>query len=115
MPVLDSLQFLQLHGAINFPFERPMGGIGKGKAKSRSMGNRGNEDTSIFWLDRKVIRDALGAYLKEPPSASAGEEEDGKRRRAREILEEEWDLFLRTCEDGSVLVTAVAVSLVHLN
>lgn len=113
MPVLDSLQFLQLHGAIDVPFERPVGGKGKGKAKSRVVGGRENEDTSIFWLDRKVVGDALDAYLKEPASASGGEAEEGKRRRAKEILEEGWDLFLRVCEDGSVLVTAVAVSPIH--
>ena len=113
MPVLDSLQFLQLHGAIDLPFERPMGDKGKGKTKSRLIGGRGNKDTSIFWLDRKVVRDALDAYLKEP--ASSFGEEEGERSRAKEILEEGWDLFLRVCEDGSILVTAVAVSPVHSN
>ena len=110
MPVLDSLQFLQLHGAIDFPFQQPMRDKGKGKTKSKPIGGK---DTSIFWLDRKVVRDALDAYLREP--ASSFGEEEGERSRAKEILEEGWDLFLRVYEDGSILVTAVAVSPVHSN
>lgn len=38
------------------------------------------------------------------------EQEDGRSRRVREILEEGWDLFLRVFADGSFVVQAVAVS-----
>lgn len=94
MPVLDSQKYLQLHGAIDVPF---------------TPNSKKNDVSSVFWIDRKVVGDALKKVLEE-----THEEEDAQRRRAREIIEEGWDLFLRVMGDGSVLVTAVAVSaLVH--
>lgn len=106
MPVLDSLQFLQLHGAIDVPFT-PRSSLSKGKEKASPS------PSSIFWLDRKIITDALHAILKGSSSHTSGSdaygEEESKRRRAREVLEEGWDLFLRVEGDGSVLVVAVAV------
>jgi hypothetical protein len=92
MPVLDSQKYLQLHGAIDVPFTP----------------NKKNDISSVFWIDRKVVGDALKKVLEET------HEEDAQRRRAREVIEEGWDLFLRVMGDGSVLVTAVAVSaLIH--
>jgi hypothetical protein len=99
MPVLDSLQYLQLHGAIDIPFTPRS--ISKGKQKKTDNSNI----SSIFWPDRKVIGDAFKRILEDVPDDG----EDARRRRAREVIDEGWDLFLRVMCDGSVLVTAVAV------
>lgn len=60
----------------------------------------------IFWLDREVMSNAFSSVLK----GIEEENEDGRSRRVREILEEGWDLFLRVFSDGSLVVQAVAVS-----
>lgn len=108
MPVLDSLQYLQLHGAIDIPFTPPSRSKGKAKHIPIPLKNN-NTASSIFWLDRKVVGDALNKILKDK-----FQEEDGggdaRRRRAREVVGEGWDLFLRVMSDGCVLVTAVVVS-----
>lgn len=103
MPVLDSLQYLQLHGAIDVPFTPPsrFDSTFKSKAKQPT-----HSVSSIFWLDRKTVGDAFRNILQENTEAG---EEDARRRRAREVIEEGWDLFLRVMGDGSMLVTAVAV------
>jgi len=101
MPVLDSLQYLQLHGAIDIPFTPRSISKGKQKETHNSTGNT----SSIFWLDRKVIGDAFKKILVEVPDDG----QDARRRRAREVIDDGWDLFLRVMCDGSVLVTAVAV------
>jgi hypothetical protein len=111
MPVLDSLQYLQLHGAIDIPFTPKSESKGKENADPPPHPNssKNTPTSSIFWLDRKVIRDTFIAILEEIPEG--GEEEEARRRRAREVIDDGWDLFLRVMCDGSVLVTAVAVSL----
>jgi len=115
MPVLDSLQYLQLHGAIDIPFTPKSQSKGKEKADSPNPNpnaTKNNSTSSIFWLDRKVIRDTFTSILEGIPEGGMElEEEDATRRRAREVIDEGWDLFLRVMCDGSVLVTAVAVSL----
>ena len=58
-------------------------------------------------MDREVVCDALSHSLKPP-----GQLDDARRRKAQEIIEEGWDLFLRVLSDGSVIITAVAVSFV---
>jgi hypothetical protein len=56
----------------------------------------------VFWLDRTVIRESFKAILEGCDEA--------RRRRVKEVIDEGWDLFARVMSDGSVLVTAVAVS-----
>ncbi len=51
---------------------------------------------------------ALKSVLAQPQSA----EEDGRRRRIREITDEGWDVFLRVLGDGSLVVQAIAVRLI---
>jgi hypothetical protein len=113
MPVLDSLKYLQLHGAIDVPFI-PSKSKGKQKHNPPPGGSSGTSTTSIFWLDRKVVDDALGKILEDMDGKGEGgkcsEEEETRRRRAKEVIDEGWDLFLRVMSDGSVLITAVAVS-----
>ncbi|KAF7985328.1 hypothetical protein HWV62_6523 [Athelia sp. TMB] len=99
MPVLDSLQYLQLHGAIDVPFVRS---DQKGKGRADHMAS------SVFWLDRTVVRDAFRGYLAEPVGKGKSEDDERWRSRAKEVVEEGWDLFMRILQDGSVLITAVA-------
>lgn len=103
IPVLDSLQYLQLHGAVDVPFSRSeFKGKGKGVAGAEGA-------SSVFWLDRTVLRDAFRAALAAPDEGDEDADTERRRRRAREVVEEGWDLFLRIMHDGSVLVTAIAV------
>ena len=94
-PVLDSPNHLQLHAALDIYSALPYP-LKSDLARSRS---------SIFWLDRKVIGDALIRVLKDRP-----ELHDGPSRRLKDINDEGWDLFLRVLADGSIVVSAIAVS-----
>lgn len=95
MPVLDRPMHLQLHASLDIfscvPFSL--------------ASEQTPSDSAIFWLDRETISQALNhTLMKSPP------EDDVRSRRIKDILEEGWDLFLRTLADGSIVVTAVAVS-----
>ena len=59
----------------------------------------------MFWLDRLVVGKVIDHILKHQL-----QQDDGRKRRIREIQEEGWDLFLRVLADGSIVVTALAVS-----
>ena len=61
--------------------------------------------STVFWLDREVVGIVLDYIL-----AQSKEEDDTSTRRIREMRDERWDLFLRVLQDGSVTVTAIAVS-----
>lgn len=95
LPVLDSPRRLQLHASLDLFSSLPFSMASK-LPKSHS---------SVFWLDREVIGDVLTTILKDQSNP-----EDGRIRRLREIKEDGWDLFLRVLDDGSIVVTAVAVS-----
>ncbi|KAI0036631.1 WD repeat-containing protein [Vararia minispora EC-137] len=94
MPVIDSPRYLQLHASLDLssalPYSVPM----KVAVTMKS---------SIFWLDRQVVADSLASLVRKE-----GEEEDARMRRARDIKEEGWDLFLRVLSDGSLVVNALA-------
>lgn len=57
-----------------------------------------------MWLDKEVVRRTIKAIL-----ASTAEDVSPPVKRLREIGEGDWDLFVRALEDGSLLVSAVAV------
>ncbi|EIW64094.1 WD repeat-containing protein [Trametes versicolor FP-101664 SS1] len=92
LPVLDAPQYLQLHSALDTFSSLPF-----------SVASR-ETNSSIFRLDREVMNAALKSVLAQPQSA----EEDGRRRRIREITDEGWDVFLRVLGDGSLVVQAIA-------
>ena len=60
--------------------------------------------SKIIWLDREVIGPAVKAVLE------ASEIKSVETSRLRDLEEEDWDLFLRVLADGSLLLSAVAVS-----
>lgn len=93
LPVLDAPQYLQLHSALDTFSSLPF-----------SVASR-ETNSSIFRLDREVMNAALKSVLAQSQSA----EEDGRRRRIREITDEGWDVFLRVLGDGSLVVQAIAV------
>ena len=95
IPVLDAPQHLQLHATFDM------------HSASHHLPSQSLTRTltsSVFWLDRLAVADALDGALRAKPQA-----EDGKSRRARDILEEGWDLFLRVFSDGQLVVKALAV------
>jgi len=92
LPVLDSPQFLQLHASLDLWSAIPSNHLEQ-------------MSSTVFWLDREVVGTVLDHIL-----AQSSEEDDTPTRRIREMRDERWDLFLRVLQDGSVIVTAVAVS-----
>ena len=99
LPVIDSPQLLQLHASLDLFSSLPFFVASSYFESSRS---------SVFWLDRGVIGNALRHVLKTRP-----EQDDARTKRIQDITEEGWDLFLRVLGDGSIVVTAVAVSYDH--
>jgi hypothetical protein len=97
LPVLDSPQLLQLHASLDLFSSLPF---------SIASDYHESSCSSIFWMDREVLGNALNHASK-----MRSDEEDARSRRIAEIQEEGWDLFLRVLGDGSIVVTAVAVSI----
>jgi hypothetical protein len=95
LPVLDSPQLLQLHASLDLFSSLPFS----------IASDYESACSSVFWMDREVLGNTFNHTLK-----TCSEEEDGRRRRITEIKEEGWDMFLRILADGSIVVTAVAVS-----
>ncbi|KAJ7706334.1 WD repeat-containing protein [Mycena rosella] len=92
LPVLDSPQHLQLHASLDLFSSIPF-----------IISSKLSTDSSVFWLDREIIGDAISATLKNETDS-----DHARIRRLQEIKDEGWDLFLRVLEDGSAVVTAVA-------
>lgn len=93
LPVLDSPQHLQLHASLDLFSSLPF-----------SIASN-YTNSSVFWLDREIIGNVLTHISKQRP-----DQDDARSRRIKEIQDEGWDLFLRVLGDGSIVVTAVAVS-----
>ena len=93
MPVLDRPMHLQLHASLDIFSCVPLSELANAS------------DSAIFWLDRETISQTLSHILMKTPP-----EDDARSRRIKDHLEQGWDLFLRTLADGSIVVTAVAVS-----
>ncbi|KII93785.1 hypothetical protein PLICRDRAFT_101217 [Plicaturopsis crispa FD-325 SS-3] len=93
LPVLDAPQYLQLHASLDLFSSLPF-----------SVASEfSTAQSSVFWLDRAIIGDSLAKNL-----TASRDDDDVRHRRAREIKEEGWDLFLRVLGNGSIVVTAVA-------
>lgn len=60
--------------------------------------------SEIIWLDREVVGPAIKTML------NASETNNNEMSKLRDIADEDWDLFLRVLADGSLLLSAVAVS-----
>ncbi|PFH54806.1 hypothetical protein AMATHDRAFT_72570 [Amanita thiersii Skay4041] len=94
MPVLDLPRRLQLHASLD-PFScLPFSITSKYTNPS---------DSTVFWLDRGTVTQALESALAGSPP-----EDDVRSRRIKDIINEGWDLFFRIFSDGSIVVTAVA-------
>lgn len=92
-PVLDSPQFLQLHASLDLYSSLPL---------SITSVHPEIQHSSVFYLDREVIRRSSDKILANCPS-----EDNVRTRRIQDIKEEGWDLFLHVLGDGSIVVTAV--------
>jgi hypothetical protein len=94
-PVFDSPRILQLHASLDL-FSSFL----------YTQGSQPSLQSSVFWLDRDILDGVLANNLKQPL-----EQEDSRTRRIQDIKDEGWDLFLRVIGDGSIVVSAVTVSL----
>jgi hypothetical protein len=95
LPVLDSPQYLQLHASLDLFSSIPF-----------IIASKLSTNSAVFWLDREIIGNSIAAALKNETDS-----DHARIRRLQEIKDEGWDLFLRVLEDGSAVVTAVAVRL----
>lgn len=94
LPVLDSPRTLQLHACLDLFSSLPF-----------SSASTYFDTSNVFWLDRAQVDTVLKHLLK----AYTGVD-DAQIRLIKDIVEEKWDLFLRVLTDGSVILSAVAVS-----
>lgn len=95
MPVLDTPQHLQLHAAVDL-FTAVLFSVASQVKTS-----------NVYWLDREVMSSAFRATQKLLPKP----QDESRKRRIQEILDEGWDLFLRILSDGSLVIQVVAVRL----
>lgn len=93
---MDAPEYLQLHASLDLYSSLPYS-VAEDQSSSAS---------TIFWLDRRVVGTVIDHILKHQLP-----HDDGRKRRIKEIHDEDWDLFLRVLADGSIVVTAVAVRL----
>lgn len=96
LPVLDSPRTLQLHASLDLfsSFSLPTS-----VTPCQSTSN-------VFWLDRELINTTLKHILK-----SYSGTDDARTRVLRDIINEGWDLFLRVLDDGSIVLSSLAVSI----
>ncbi|KAF9566167.1 hypothetical protein CPC08DRAFT_733774 [Agrocybe pediades] len=92
-PVLDAPTYLQLHASLDIYSSLPYSVVAQ----------LPSSDSSIFWLDRRMVEKVIDNILKDPSQAS-----EARNRRIKEIKDDGWDLFLRIVSDGSIVITAVA-------
>lgn len=96
LPVLDAPQLLQLHASLDLFSSLPF---------PIASGHLESSYSAVFWMDREVLGNTLNYIL-----STRSKDQDAQSRRIAEIKQEGWDLFLRVLGDGSIVVTAVAVS-----
>lgn len=94
-PVLDVPDHLQLHASIDIYSSLPLSVVEQVECT----------DPSVFWLDRQAVDVVITRILDDPSLI-----DDTRGARIKEIKKENWDLFLRILADGSVVVSAMAVS-----
>jgi hypothetical protein len=96
LPVVDAPRRLQLHASLDLFSSLPF-------LVAARFGSHPSRST-VAWLDKEVVRHTIKAIL-----ASTAEDTTPQVERLREIDEEGWDIFVRALEDGSLIVSAIAV------
>lgn len=95
LPVIDTPDYLQLHTALDIYASLPFSVVAQLESSA----------SSIFWLDRRAVEKVINHLLSDKEHGN-----EAHNRRIKEIRDEGWDLFMRILADGSVVITAVAVS-----
>jgi len=96
LPVLDSPHTLQLHAFLD------LSSVLLSSTSVMSCQSISN----VFWLDRELIDATLKHLLKTYTG-----DDDVRVRVLRDIINEGWDLFLRVLDDGSIVPSSLAVSI----
>ncbi|KAF8913010.1 RAVE protein 1 C terminal-domain-containing protein [Gymnopilus junonius] len=91
-PVLDAPDHLQLHASLDIYASLPFSVVSQLQSP----------ESSVFWLDRKTVENAINSILNNPDQV-----DEGRNKRIKEIKDDGWDLFMRILSDGSIVVTAV--------
>lgn len=94
-PVLDAPDYLQLHASLDLYASLPFSVVDQ----------LDSTISSISWLDRKTVEQVVTNILSDPTQL-----DEARNKRIKEIKDDGWDLFLRVLGDGSIVITAVAVS-----
>lgn len=97
LPVIDSPQHLQHHTSLDLYSALPLGD---------SCAHLDAMPSVIFWLDTDTVSHVTKTILDK-----CSDQDDPQTRRIKDIKDEGWDLFLRIMNDGSAVVSAVAVSI----
>lgn len=108
MPVIDAPTHLQLHASL----DRRSFTLGDPELSSNEYGDEANHELlaastmPIFWLDRATF---LSGHLHQHEPHSNPEVEEGRRRKLKEFMDDDWELFAHITKDGSLIVRALTV------
>ena len=95
-PVLDSPQHMQLHATL---------GLSSSTASKLPPVSTDHPVSSVFYLSREIVARALTSVLSD-----ISDKDDAKIRRAQDIRDAGWDMFMQALPDGSLSIRAVAAS-----
>lgn len=136
MPVIDAPTHLQLHASLDRwaftagdpePSSNGDDDDKEGKDDQADGATTGNappkkSDTEpIFWLDRSAFLAGIGDLTLEddvtnekvaPTATTMSELDEGRRRKLKELVDDDWELFAFISRDGSLIVRALTVCLI---
>lgn len=109
MPVIDAPTHLQLHAALDrWAFaggEIDSSPAVAGEKDAGSAFSKRRANAPIFWLDRP----AMLAGLPDSENDTVSEREQGRRRKLKEFVDEDWELFAFVSKYDSLTVRALSV------
>lgn len=115
MPVIDAPNRLQLHATID-PWSFSISGNGidspSGSASQADLREKGSgsdclQTNAVFWLDRSVLTNCSEA--RHPSDGVASDLEEGRKRKLKDLTDDDWELFGFVTHDGSLVIRTLIV------